>query len=81
MTFVASKTPYESPWHVTYFPPTPSEAKLIGQIRRATPAVVDKLMNDEDYLNGLVLAVQIFNTYPPETSLTCPASHARTYAI
>lgn len=78
VTFVSTISVYESPWHITYFPPTPSEARLIEQIRRATPQVIQDMMTDEDYLNGLVLAVQIFNTYPPETTFTLssfPRSH------
>lgn len=67
VTFLATATPYESPWHLTYYAPTPSEAKLIQYVKNATPAVIQNTMTDEDYLNGLHLAVQIFNTYPPET--------------
>jgi hypothetical protein len=78
VTFVASSIPYESPWHITYFLPLPYEAKLIEQIKRATPEVIAKTMTDEDFLVGLNLAVQIFNTYPPETYFTLsdfPRSH------
>ena len=78
VTFLASMAPYESPWHITFFPPLPSEARLIEFIRRATPEVIAKTMTDEDFLNGLYLAVQIFNTYPPETSFSLanfPRSH------
>lgn len=58
---------FESYWHTTFFPALPHEAKLVRQIRSATPAIIDKMMTDEDYLSGLSLAVQIFNAYPPET--------------
>jgi hypothetical protein len=78
VTFVSSLAPFESPWHITFFPPLPYEAKLIEQIRRATPEVIARTMTDEDFLNGLNLAVQIFNTYPPETSFSLssfPRSH------
>lgn len=78
VTFVSSMAPYESPWHITYFRPLPYEAKLIEFVKRSTPEVIAKTMTDEDFLNGLNLAVQIFNTYPPETyfSLSAfPRSH------
>lgn len=67
VTFYSSAEQYESAYHLTYFRPTPKEAKLIEQIRRATPQVIQDTMNSEDYLNGLKLAVQIFNNYPPQT--------------
>jgi hypothetical protein len=70
VTFVASTTGYESAYHITYFRPSPKEAKLIDQIRRATPQVIQETMTSEDFLNGLRLAVQIFNAYPPQTAFT-----------
>lgn len=70
VTFFASAIPYESSWHVTFFQPLPSEVKLIEQVKRAMPAIIQKQMTDDDYLAGLALAVSIFNTYPPETYFT-----------
>lgn len=78
VTFRSNSSNYDSPWHITFFTPLPYEAKLIQQIRRATPDVIAKTMTDEDFLVGLNLAVQIFNTYPPETYFTLadfPRSH------
>jgi len=70
ITFKSSTTSYESPWHLTFFDPLPVERWFIEQIRRATPQVIQDTMTDEDYLNGLYLAVGIFNSYPPQTYFT-----------
>ena len=67
VTFAASMGAYESCYHLTFFRPTPRQARIIEQIRRAMPKVIQDTMTDEDYLNGLNLAVQIFNVYPPQT--------------
>jgi hypothetical protein len=77
-TFVATGAGFESPFQITFFPPLPSEAKLIEQVRRAMPPIIQNLLTDEDYLNGLNMALQIFNVYPPETNFslaTFPRSH------
>ena len=70
VTFANSVGLYESCYHLTYFMPTPKQARLIEQIRRAMPKVIQDTMTDEDYLNGLNLSVQIFNVYPPQTYFT-----------
>jgi hypothetical protein len=67
VTFVATATAFESCYHITFFKPLPSEAVLIEQVRRSIPSVIQVHLTDEDYLNGLNLAVQIFNSYPPQT--------------
>lgn len=78
ITFVSTARNFESPWHLTFFPPLPSEAKLIKYVKDATPDVIRKTMTDDDFMNGLQLAVQIFNTYPPETYFTL-ANFPRTH--
>lgn len=78
VTFRSTASNWESVWHLTYFPPSPHEAYLVGMIKRATPQVMQNMMTDEDYINGLVMAVQIFNAYPPETTFRLcdfPRSH------
>ena len=70
VTFAGTMTQYESCYHITFFRPNPREARLIEQIKRATPTIIQETMTDEDYLNGLNLAVQIFNAYPPQTYFT-----------
>lgn len=78
VTFVSTASAFESPYHITFFPPLPSEAILVEKIRRSVPEVIRATLTDEDYLNGLGLAVQIFNVYPPETGFTLatfPKSH------
>jgi hypothetical protein len=78
VTFVGTAAGFESPFHITFFPPLPSEAKLIEQVKRAMPPIIQGMMTDEDYLNGLNMALQIFNAYPPETYFTLatfPPSH------
>ena len=70
VTFVSTTTPYESCFHLTFCDPLPSEARLIEQIRRATPAIIQDTMTNEDYMNGLTLGLGIFNCYPPQTSFT-----------
>ena len=72
---------YESSYNTTYFYPTPRELRLIETIKRSMPEVISRCgvgLNDSDYMVGLRLAVQIFNTYPPETHFTWenfPSSH------
>lgn len=78
VTFIATPASYESPYQITFFPPLPSEAKLIEQVRRSVPPVLQGLLTDEDYLNGLNMAIQIFNVYPPETNFTL-ATFPRTH--
>lgn len=78
VTFQNAANSWESHWHITYFPPNPHEAYMLDQIRRATPKIIQDMMTDEDYLNGLTLAVQIFNTYPPETGF-CLSNFPRTH--
>lgn len=72
---------YESSYATTYFYPTPRELRLIETVKRSMPEVISRCgvgLNDSDYMVGLKLAVQIFNTYPPETYFslsTFPRSH------
>jgi hypothetical protein len=78
VSFVATATPFESAFHITFFPPLPSELMLIEQVKRSIPPVLQSSLTDEDYLNGLNMAIQIFNVYPPETYFTLnnfPKSH------
>ena len=78
ITFKSTSSNFESVWHITFWPPTPHEAYLVEMIKRATPQVMQNMMTSEDYLNGLCMAVQIFNAYPPETSFRLsnfPRSH------
>jgi hypothetical protein len=78
VTFVSTTTPFESCFHTTFFEPNPKERRLIEQVKRTIPAVMQDSLTDEDYLNGLNIAVQIFNSYPPATSFTLanfPSSH------
>jgi hypothetical protein len=83
VTFVATTVPYESSYNVTYFEPLPRELRLIAYIRSSMPDILNKStvcqgLTDNDYLAGLQLALQIFNSYPPQTSFTLdgfPRSH------
>lgn len=78
VTFVASMSNYESHFHTTFFMPTPREARLIEQIKRSMPAIIQPTLITDDYLSGLAVAVQMFNVYPPQTYFTLdtfPASH------
>ncbi len=70
VTFLASTASFESHYHITFFRPLPREARLIEQVRRSVPAVLQGTLTDEDYLNGLNIALSIFNTYPPQTYFT-----------
>lgn len=70
VSFVSSSAPFESAFHITFFPPNPMEARLIELVRRSMPPILQGTLTDEDYLNGLNMAIQIFNTYPPETYFT-----------
>lgn len=78
VSFIASATNWESNFHITFFRPLPREARLIEEVRRSVPAVLQSTLTDEDYLNGLKIAVQMFNVYPPQTYFTLqnfPESH------
>lgn len=70
VSFVSSSSSFESTFHITFFPPNPSEARLIELVKRSMPPVLQGTLTDEDYLNGLNMAIQIFNVYPPETYFT-----------
>lgn len=70
VTFISSTASFESHYHITFFRPLPREARLIEQVRRSVPAVLQATLTDEDYMNGLKLALSIFNTYPPQTYFT-----------
>lgn len=76
VTFTAGPTggtgpaDYESNYNTTYFYPLPRELRLIESIKRSMPEVISRCgvgLNDSDYMVGLQLALQIFNSYPPET--------------
>lgn len=61
---------YESNYNSTYFYPYPKELRLIEIVKRSMPDVIIRSgvgLTDADYMVGLNLAVQIFNSYPPET--------------
>ncbi len=72
---------FESNYATTYYYPLPRELRLIEAIKRSMPAVIAKSgvgLNDSDYMVGLQLAVQMFNSYPPQTYFRLadfPASH------
>jgi len=70
VSFVSTVAGFESPYHITYFDLLPSEAVLVEQIRRTIPAILQPTLTNEDYLNGLNLALGIFNNYPPQTYFT-----------
>lgn len=78
VTFLSTSSNYESCYHITFLTPTPREARLIEQIRRATPDIIRHTLTNEDYMSGLNLAVQIFNAYPPQTGFTL-AGFPRSY--
>ena len=73
VTFVSSTPVYESPYHITYFNPLPNELRMISFIRSSMPDIIKtnditNALTEYDYLVGLTLAVQLFNTYPPATN-------------
>lgn len=70
VTFLSSAASFESPFHLTFFELLPSESYLVEQVRRSVPAILQSTLTDEDYLNGLNLALGIFNNYPPQTYFT-----------
>lgn len=78
VSFVSTLAGSESPYHITFFDLLPSEAVLVEQVRRTIPAILQSTLTNEDYLNGLNLALQIFNNYPPQTYFTLqtmPSTH------
>lgn len=78
VTFFSTLDNWESCFHITFFMPTPREARLIEQVYRSMPALIQPTLNTSDYLAGLHVAVQIFNVYPPQTYFTLdtfPRSH------
>lgn len=78
VTFISTTGAFESCFHTTFFRPLPSESMLIEKVRRTLPEILRPSLTDEDILNGLNVAVQIFNTYPPETNFSLhsfPKSH------
>jgi len=78
VTFVSTASTFESSFHITYFALLPSEILMIEHLKRSVPPVIQPFLQDDDYVNGLNLAVQIFNAYPPQTNFTLenfPKSH------
>lgn len=78
VTFFSTLDNWESCFHITFFMPTPREARLIDQVYRSMPAIIQPTLITGDYLAGLRVAVQIFNVYPPQTYFTLetfPRSH------
>lgn len=66
---------YESPFGIASLYPTPRELRLINTIKMSMPSFFARTeicdaMTIADYTNGLNLALQIFNTYPPQTYFT-----------
>ena len=69
---------FESSYHLAFFAPRPSESFLVEQVRRAMPPILQATLNHEDYMHGIQMAIQIFNTYPPQTYFSIgnfPKSH------
>lgn len=78
VSFVSTIAGSESPYHITFFDLLPSEAVLVEQVKRTIPSILQGTLTNEDYLNGLNLAIGIFNNYPPQTYFTLqtmPKSH------
>ena len=76
VTFVsAPPESQESNYHLTYFYPNPNELRYIYILKSYLPdylktnSIIGEF-TDWDYLNGLNLGLQYFNSYPPITYFT-----------
>ena len=64
---------YESSYNTAYYAPLPKELRLLESVKRAMPDVIVRSgvgLSDSDYMVGLYMAIQVFNTYPPQTYFT-----------
>lgn len=60
----------ETKWFLTFYQFTPREQRLIDQVKSAVSPFIACKMTDSDFRAGLVLALQWYNTYSPQTNFT-----------
>lgn len=76
ITFNSTTSGFESNYHLTFKFPTPLELRYISYLKSMMPNILkDNLggfdaLTDNDYLAGLTLGLQYFNSYPPITGYT-----------
>lgn len=68
----------ETKWFITFFQFTPREQRLIDEVKTSVSPFIACKMTDKDFRAGLLLSLQLYNTYSPVTNFNFdnfPSNH------